>query len=111
MVEDLDLALVSLIVKSDLVEFYFAREAFEHMSMRFFPHFVLSIHKEKDFRRSAQGLLEVVIEESELADWIVEPEDGKDKRKEGSGGERVRLDLTAANPEQQGDGHGANQSP
>src|SRR5262249_37425277 len=36
---------------------------------------VFFIHKAKDFLRSAQGLLEIVVEESELADRVVEAKD------------------------------------
>src|SRR5262249_2626725 len=60
--------------------------------------FVFFIHEAEHLLRSSQGLLEVVVEESELADRIVQAKDSDDEADESALGHRAAPYLAAANP-------------
>ena len=70
-------------------------------------HVVLGVQEGEDSGGRAHRLLKVVVELRELADGIVELEDGDDEGQEGAGGEHAGLDAIAAHEEQQRNGDGA----
>ena len=93
--------------KAHVVEADFAAECLHTFRVRPVPHRVLLIHELEDVAGGAQGLLKVVVEESELAHRIVELEDGDDEGEEGACIERPFVDLVTTQQEQQRDGNGA----
>ena len=65
------------------------RKRRERLGVRLFAHVIFGIHEAENFRRCAERLLEIVVEERELADRIVQLEHGDDEREKRSGGERA----------------------
>ena len=68
---------------------------------------ILGVKKIEDRRRSAQRLLEVVVELPELAHRLVQLEHRNDERQEHAFGEHAVLDVLAAHQDENGDGDGA----
>src|ERR1700733_1775437 len=77
--ENLAFAFLIAIVEADVFDPDLLPELLECVRAGLLSHLVLGIHEAKDLRGSAQRLLEVVVEESELAHRIVELEHRDDK--------------------------------
>src|ERR1022692_967512 len=75
--------------------------------MRLFADIIFDVHELEDFTRCPQGLLEVVVELGELADWVVQAEDGRNEGYENSRGHVAVLDLFAAQAQQERNSNGA----
>ena len=71
--------------------------------MRLLADIVFHIDELEDFAGSAEGLLEIIVEQGELADRIVEAEHSCNKGYENSWSHLAVLDLFAAQVQQQSD--------
>src|ERR1700680_2620455 len=71
--------------EADLLEANAARKLSQTLGTWFLTDVVFEIHEPEDFGGGAQSLLKVVIKQCELADGIVETEDGRDKGEKNSG--------------------------
>src|SRR5271156_788738 len=69
-----------LIRKADLFKPDAARKRRQRLSSGLLFYIVIRIHKLEDLGRCAQGLLEIIVEQSELSHRIVEFENSDDKR-------------------------------
>ncbi len=90
------LVAIGFVGKAHIFEADVGGEGWQWLGAGLLPDIVFGVHKFKNFRRCANGLLEIVIEESKLADRIVEFENRDDERQKCSGGEDVVIDLLAA---------------
>ncbi len=106
-VQDLVLALFGRIGETDVFKSNGPLEGGQGGSVRLFLHVVLDIEKREDGDRCAHGLLKLVVIEGEPPHRIVKLEQGDDESDEDFGGHAAVLNLIAANPQQQGDGHRA----
>src|ERR1700682_5362590 len=86
-----------------MLEAHAAGKLGQSLGERLLSYFILEIHELENFGRCTQRLLEVVIKKCELADRIVEAEDGSDEGDESSGRHLLMLDPLTPEQEQQSD--------
>src|SRR5229473_6582136 len=94
--QDFALAFTRLVEKANILEADGLRERRQRRSSGLLLHFIAGVHKLKHFRRSADGLLEAVVKQSEIAHRVVKLEHSNDERYENSGSHPPMNDLLAA---------------
>jgi hypothetical protein len=78
-------------------------EGRQRLGIGLLANVVFRVHELEDFRGRADGLLEAVVKQRELANGLIELEDQDDEREEGARREGAPVNLVAAEQEQQGD--------
>src|SRR5262249_28310657 len=106
-VQNLALEAFRLVAETDVLEGDLFGERRQSHGAGPLAHFVRGIHEAEYFRRRADRPLEAVVEEGELADRIVELEDGNDENDEVTAGHAAVDNLFPPQPQQQRDGDGA----
>src|SRR5262249_3642210 len=101
------LVAIGFVGKSDVVKVNAACKGRQRLRAALFANIVFGIHELEDFRRCAQRLLKIVVEQGELANRIVETEYGGDECGKFSQGEFVVHDFLAAEKQHQGNGNRA----
>src|SRR5260370_14480185 len=103
--QDFALAFTRLVEKANILEADGLRERRQRRSSGLLLHFIASVHKLKHFRRSADGLLEAVVKQSELAHRVITLEYRNDERYKDSGSHPAMNDLFAAKQQKKGNGN------
>src|ERR1700721_1938843 len=94
---------LAAIGEAHVIELDGIRESRQAPGMRLLADIVFHIDELEDFAGSAEGLLEIIVEQGELADRIVEAEHSCNQGYENSWSHLAVLDLFAAQVQQQSD--------
>lgn len=96
--------LTVVVTETHMLEANALMEGRQHNGVWLLADVVAGVKVVENCGRSANRLLEVVVELSELPDRLVQLENGNNEGKEDAFGEDVALDVFASNQEQHGDG-------
>src|SRR6266567_3957372 len=103
--KDFALAFTRLVEKANILKADGLRERRQRRSPGLLLHFIAGVHELKNFRRSAEGLLEGVMEHRELTYRVVKVEQRNDQRYKNSGRHPAMNDLLAAKQQKKGNGN------